>query len=465
MFLKNPKLLLKSSSFRLITWYTIFFILSSLAINIYAYIVISSFIYEQSRKEIEEDITDLAKLYREDGLEAVKADVFEDEDDPFLVRLIGKQDNTLISRIPEDWLEAGFKIEQLDKSGYPKEKEWKYLKGGNNENEFEITSLSMFDGSTLLMGQPIIEREELLSRIRKVYLVAIIPMILLAYLGGVFIADRALNPIKQLINTLNSIVSSGKIDVRVPPDQTDKLHGELISLFNTMLEKIEALMNGMGNVLDNVAHDLRTPMTRLRGTAEIALQSEQNPDVLREALSDCIEESERILVMLNTLMDVSEAETGAMKLNSEEINVAPLIEDVVELYGYVAEEKGVYVYTGFPEELYLKGDRNWIRQVLANLLDNAIKYTPTGGRIDIEACRKEKEVTITVKDTGVGIPPEDLDRIWDRLYRGDKSRAQRGLGLGLSLVKAIVGAHRGHVEVYSQPGAGSVFTVYFPVQI
>ncbi|KRT64911.1 MAG: two-component sensor histidine kinase [Candidatus Dadabacteria bacterium CSP1-2] len=461
MFLKNPRLLLKSNSFRLITWYTLFFILSSLVINIYAYTVISSFIYEQSRKEIEEDIADLAKIYQENGLEALREDVYEDEEESFLIRLIGNQGNTLISRIPKDW--SGFNVEQLEKSDYPKNKEWKYLKGDDNENEFEMTSLSMPDGSTLQLSQKIIEREDLLRKIRKVYIIAIIPIILFAYLGGIFIADRALNPIRQLINTLNSIVASAKIDVRVPVYQTDKLHDELISLFNTMLEKIEALINGMRNVLDNVAHDLRTPMTRLRGTAEMALQSEQNADVLREALSDCIEESERILIMLNTLMDVSEAETGAMKLDQEEMNVAPLIEDVVELYGYVAEEKGVSVYTGFPKELYLTADRNWIRQVLANLLDNAIKYTPTGGRIDIEACRREQEVIITVKDTGVGISHEELHKIWNRLYRGDKSQSQRGLGLGLSLVKAIVGAHRGYVEVSSEPGIGSAFTIYLPL--
>ena len=461
MFLKNPKLLLKSSSFRLITWYTIFFILSSLVINIYAYSVISSFIYEQSRKEIEEDIADLAGIYQENGLEALREDAYEDEEESFLIRLIGNNDNPIISRIPKDW--SALSIEQLEKSGYPKNKEWKYIKGEENKNEFEITSLSMSDGTTLQLGQKIVEREDLLRKIRKIYIIAIIPIILLGYLGGTFVADRALNPIRQLINTLKSIVASGKIDVRVPVYQTDKLHEELISLFNSMLEKIETLMNGMRNVLDNVAHDLRTPMTRLRGTAEMALQSEQKADLLREALSDCIEESERILIMLNTLMDISEAETGAMKLEPEKMNVAPLIEDIVELYGYTAEEKGVSVYTGFPEELYLTADRNWVRQVLANLLDNAIKYTPTGGRIDIQACRREQEVVITVKDTGVGISHEELDKIWERLYRGDKSRSQRGLGLGLSLVNAIVGAHRGYVQVSSEPGAGSVFTVYLPV--
>src|SRR3990172_10932668 len=168
MFLKNSKLLLKSSSFMLITWYTVFFILSSLVINTYAYTVISSFIYEQSRKEIDEDIADLAEIYQENGLEALREDVYEDEEESFLIRLIGNNDNLIISRIPKDW--SGFNIEQLEKSDYPKNKGWKYLKGDDNENEFEMTSLSMPDGSTLQLIQKIIEPEHLLMKIRKVYI-------------------------------------------------------------------------------------------------------------------------------------------------------------------------------------------------------------------------------------------------------------------------------------------------------
>jgi len=458
MFLKNPRLLFKSNSFRLITLYTILFVLSSLVINIYIYTVISSFIYEQSRSEIEEDLDDLAEIYTDEGVEAFKVEIFEDEEDPFLVRLTGRGNEADILRVPGGWVDfdaAGLGPGTLDR-------EWVYV-GEGEDDAYETTSLTLSDGSVLQLGQTISEREDLLKRIRNIYLFAIIPIILIAYLGGLFVADRALNPIRQLINTLNSIVAKTKIDMRVPVRNEDKLNDEIIALFNTMLDKIETLMNGMRSVLDNVAHDLRTPMTRLRGTAEMAIQSGQDGETLREALSDCIEESERILIMLNTLMDVSEAETGAMKLNLEEMNVAPVIGDVVDLYGYVAEEKGVTVHAGFPEELYLTADRSRIRQVLANLLDNAIKYTPSGGRIDIEASRGEKEVEITVKDTGVGISDDELDNIWDRLYRGDKSRSQRGLGLGLSLVRAIVGAHRGHVEVLSKPGAGSVFSVYLPL--
>ena len=457
MFLKNPRLLFKSSGFRLMTWYTVLFVLSTLVINIYIYTVISSFIYEQSRSEIEEDLYDLAEIYQDEGVEAFELEVFEDEEDPFLVRLARGQGAADILRVPGDWED----FDESELGSGVETGEYAYVREGEDD-AYEITSLTLEDGSVLQIGQTIAQREDLLRNIRNRYLFAIIPIILIAYVGGLFIADRALNPIRQLINTLNSIVSKAKLDTRVPVRKEDRLNDELIALFNTMLDKIETLMNGLRSVLDNVAHDLRTPMTRLRGTAEMALESGGDGDALREALSDCIEESERILIMLNTLMDVSEAETGAMNLNLEEINVAPVINDVVDLYGYVAEEKGVSVHAGFPEELYLTADRSRIRQVLANLLDNAIKYTPSGGRIDIEASRGAKEVEITIKDTGIGISEDELDNIWDRLYRGDKSRSQRGLGLGLSLVKAIVGAHRGRVEVSSKPGLGSVFSVHLP---
>jgi signal transduction histidine kinase len=252
------------------------------------------------------------------------------------------------------------------------------------------------------------------------------------------------------------------MDTRVQSPQTGDELDELATLFNGMLEKIEALINGMRDSLDNVAHDLRTPMTRLRGIAEIALRSDQNLEICREALADCVEESERILTMLNTLMDISEAETGAMKLDLESMNVSALIEGVAELYRYVAEDKGILIHTKASNDLCLTADPNRMRQILANLLDNAIKYTPTGGRIDMEAHHRGEKIIILVKDTGIGIYPEELPRIWDRLYRGDQSRSQKGLGLGLSLVKAIVRAHKGQIEVLSEPGKGSNFIISLP---
>jgi signal transduction histidine kinase len=169
------------------------------------------------------------------------------------------------------------------------------------------------------------------------------------------------------------------MDVRAPTSQTGDELDVLTELFNVLLEKIKILITGMQDSLDNVAHDLRTPLMRLRGIAERALRSQQNEEGLREALMDSLEESERIVSMLNTLMDISEADAGTMKLHPEEVSLSILIEDVVVLYHYVAEEKDIRIHTACDKALSLAVDPNRLRQVLANLLDNAIKYTPCEG--------------------------------------------------------------------------------------
>jgi signal transduction histidine kinase len=167
---------------------------------------------------------------------------------------------------------------------------------------------------------------------------------------------------------------------------------------------------------------------------------------------------------LKTLMDVAEAESGAMKLNLAQTNVCELLTQVADVYRFVAEEKhiSIHVECGAGSEAVIDAAR--LRQAFANLLDNAVKYTPDGGRIEVSCQREHDELIARFHDTGMGIPPEEQPKIWDRLYRGDKSRSQRGLGLGLSLVKAFVEAHGGRVTVRSEPGKYSEFTVYVPMQ-
>jgi signal transduction histidine kinase len=199
----------------------------------------------------------------------------------------------------------------------------------------------------------------------------------------------------------------------------------------------------------------------MRGSAEVALQANPEPTA-RDALVECLEESERVLRMLNTLLDISEAEAGMMKLTCAQVDLERLLLDVVELYRYVAEDKQIRLEMDVLPGTQVKADAMRLSQVLANLLDNAIKYTPTGGCVALKAGSDSNGPFVRIRDTGQGIPEAEQGKIWDRLYRGDKSRSQRGLGLGLSLVKAVVEAHGGAVHVESREGQGATFTVRLP---
>lgn len=470
MSLKFLNRIHKTVGLKLTFWFSTVFILSSLVFGALIYFYLALTLQHKDRAIIQAEIEDYMTEFRKGGtaglmkkLDEIKYDEDISGEDTFLVRFCVPENKTAFLYVPQRW--ASIDLKQLEKNTFRSDEEWSYIPATDNRTIYEMRTNYVAQGFYLQIARPITTRQQFLNHFLAIFSVVMVLAIPIGFAGGILFTSRMLQPVHHLISTTRLIIDSNKFDARVRIGTRGDELAELSTLFNTMLNKIEKLISGMSMGLDNVAHDLRTPMTRFRGIAEMALQSENDLNILREALIDCMEESERILAMLNTLMDISEAETGAMKLNLEKVSLSNIIAEIVDLYGYVAEGKNIVIHTLFPEELNLTGDRNRLQQAISNLLDNAIKYNYNGGRINIEALERDQQIIITMKDTGIGIPPEELPKIWDRLYRVDKSRSTRGLGLGLSLVKAVVKAHKGHIEVTSEPLLGSIFTIYLPKKL
>ena len=443
---------------RLAFWYAAVFVASSLAIVLLTYTLLSNSLIERDHQIVVSTLREYSERYETGGLGAVARAVEIEQrsgrHERLFVRVVSGGAETLFASMPPEW--SDFDVSRLAGRGG-----WEQALSGSREAKLEVATGRLFDGTLLQVGKSTESREELLARFRTIAALVSVAIVVAGLVGGVLVTRSTLQPINGLIRAVKHIIRTGNTETRVPVRADRDAIDELSALFNTMLDRITTLIDGMGNALDNVAHDLRTPMTRLRGLAERALES-GDPVAQREALATCLEESDRILSMLDTLMDISEAETGTMRLEVATTPIGSLVEEVASVYEDVAEEKGVTIATNVEDGLTVPADRDRLRQVLANLTDNAVKYTPAGGRVDMRAFSNEKGVHIEVADTGAGIPSHDLPRIWERLYRGDQSRAERGLGLGLSLVRAIVNAHGGTVEVKTEVGKGTTFEVNLP---
>jgi signal transduction histidine kinase len=445
---------------RLAAWYLGTFLASTLLIGGLTYGLLASELEARDHDVIQSTLREYGTRYQAGGLPAL-ARAIEIEQrsgtrEPLFVRLIGPFQDVLLYSLPETW--GAFDVSELP--GGPNAI-WSQVRARDRDAVLEVATIAVGGGTVLQVGKTSEARNQLLANFRRVLMLGATAALAIGMIGGIFLTRSTLKPLRDLRDAVRRILQTGQTDDRVPVYGTEDTVDELSLLFNAMLARITTLIHGMRNALDHVAHDLRTPMTRLRVTAESALAT-NDPAKHREALSDCLEESERVLSMLTTLMDISEAETGTMKLVSTEVILAEVTAEVTELYADTAEEAGVMLTATVPGDLTVRADRDRLRQALANLVDNAIKYTPRDGRVEITAAREPGAVIIRVSDTGMGISEQDLPRIFDRLYRGDQSRATRGLGLGLSLVRADVGAQGGSVSVASKPGAGSTFTLRLP---
>ena len=335
--------------------------------------------------------------------------------------------------------------------------------GGGEVNLGRARVFALAGGLRLLVGRDIRERLEIAARIRQSLAWGMAITVALAALGGIVISRSMLHRI-EAINQTSRDIMAGSLSQRVPVRGSGDEFDRLAENLNRMLDRIEALLAGMKEISDNVAHDLRSPLARLRTRLESVLMKDCDAATYRHAIEATINEANGLLTTFNALLGIAQAEAGTPRERFTDVDAATLLADVAELYAPVAEERGLdFVSNASSGDASIHGDRDLLFQALANLTDNAIKFSPEGGTVRLELDSADGRIRFIVSDDGPGIPDEARDNVRRRFVRLDQSRSTPGSGLGLSLVDAVAGLHDGELVLDDNaPGLRAVLELPCP---
>ena len=452
--MKQKRRLFHSYTFRLALLYAVIFSTSTLLLFYFFYLFTASYMAQQMDNTIQAEIQGLAERYDDEGIQgltALIADRVERQQATgnsiyllttyTLKPLVGNLDRwPKNASVTDDWIEFELEINQE-----------------TNETHLARAKIFRLPGRYgLLVGRDINQLTEAKRRIVQALTWGLMIMLLLAFLGGLVLSRRTVRKIERINQTTRSIMS-GDLSRRVPLTNRNDDFDQVAENLNQMLDRIQNLMEDIRRVSDSIAHDLRTPLARLRQHLEEARQQEDPNSNSAKYLESSIKEADSLLSTFNALLRIARIEAGQIKFGFSEIDYHALIQDIVEFYEPLVEEKQQHLETTLEVGIISWGDRDLMFQAIANLFENAIKYTPEHGNISISLIRLNTEAVITISDNGPGIPKAERENVFRRFYRLDQSRSSSGNGLGLSMVSAVISMHNGNIKLQNNnPGLRTI---------
>lgn len=473
MSLKRKNNLFKTVKFKITLWYAILYVISSAVVFLIVYHTISSNLMKRIddelltlSREIELNYNkwstsdkngDLAQFLQKE----FEIEVHEEGASRVFFILISEQCKVLAKSDLTSWKRVEKHPDVLHNL-INKEKFTTFNFSKTTGNKTRIFSKPYAENNTLIIGISLIKEQSLLNVYISVFISIFSVVLIISSLFGWFLAKRAMSGVDR-VSAVASAIWKKDFSRQVPIGKDGEEIQNLVLAFNSMITRIQDLVFELKEVSDNIAHDLRTPLTRIRGLLEVTVNS--NPEVkdYQEMAGEIAEECDRLIGVINTMLEITQTDSGTQILLKEEVDITRIAEKAYNLFLLLAEEKGIEFKLKTPSTpIILSVDTIRLQRVLSNLLDNAIKYTPEKGKILLAVSQEANSVIISVKDTGCGISESEQKHIYERFFRGDSSRSQSGNGLGLSLARALVKAHDGTITVESSLNSGSEFKIILP---
>lgn len=467
----------RSLSGRLTLWYGALFAVSLLSCLALCYALLSLTLRQKADDELRTRADTLSAVYQARGPDALRrVMVIEAQaagERRVFFRLLYATGIAFSSSNMAHWRDIGVSREAIARLVAGEGEVFQDLDSPDRQGRIRVLYVRLGPDLVLQLGQP--AGDAVLSgeirpgkggHVVALFWKILVPLLAFLALAGIligwFMARKALSGLDAVTRTARNITGRDlgrRVALSGRGDEIDHLAGT----FNAMLDRIEALVTGIREMSDGIAHDLKSPLTRLRGLAEVTLIEGGSPAEYEALAAGVVAECDRLLDMISILLTISRAEAGAAELTMESVDLADVVSDAVELFRPLAEDAGLSLECRVPPACRIDGDKGLLRRMIANLLDNAIRYTPAGGAVFVAVDSLTPDTSeCLVEDTGHGISPENHSRVFERFFRCDPSRSRAGAGLGLSLVRAVCEAHGGTVTVESAPAQGSRFAVALP---